>query len=110
VVVEEDTPGLVVLDPLAEEALAAPPSADRTRLLRQVLVTPAGFTARPVAARALAALYLEEALDDDVVEGAFTADRRGRPTATRPGLATSSSAVVPTGRDSPPNCVIGTTS
>ncbi|WP_238006370.1 hypothetical protein KZZ52_35860 [Dactylosporangium sp. AC04546] len=69
-------PGQPVLDALAEEAIAAPPSPARIRLLRRLLSTPVGFTGRPAAARVLAELHAEGKLNAAAVEAAFTADRR----------------------------------
>ncbi|MET7400006.1 hypothetical protein ABZS66_41635 [Dactylosporangium sp. NPDC005572] len=69
-------PGQPALDALADEAIAAPPSPARIRLLRRLLSTPVGFTGRPAAARVLAALHAEGKLNAAAVEAAFIADRR----------------------------------
>jgi hypothetical protein len=77
IVESDDTrPGQPVLDALAEEVIATPPSPALIRLLRRLLSTPVGFTSRPAAARVLLALYAAGKLNAAAVEAAFTADRR----------------------------------
>lgn len=68
------TPKVVWLDALAEEALAAPTSAARTRLLRLVVSSRLGATRSATTARVLAVLHEDDALDADLVDAAFTRD------------------------------------
>ncbi|MEV4411342.1 hypothetical protein [Catellatospora sp. NPDC049609] len=62
------------VDGLAEEAVAAPPSASRTRLLRLLVRSRQSRPLRRTVARVLEALYEADALDLDTVEDAFTAE------------------------------------